>query len=336
MSKICQHISTRRLFKIFKYLHKFAFFRGNYIAVSRKRSYEKTLWDKSEEEEIDLYDGKNKLKIKLAITEEEAFLLCHSEIKKEKEEAIFIRRMKSFEEGLREINGKLKKKKTQKKYEKVIERIGRLKEKYKVGNLYEIQIEKKEQNATNIKFTKNYNGKNKEETFGNYVLRTNRLDLSGEEISQIHRSLTRIEDCFKGMKAIGLRPNHHQTDKAMSGHINITVLGYHILCGVLKKLKTAQMHESWKSIRNILETHRRETITMNTQDNKVINIRSCTTPSEKQYKIYYALDIKQTPIKKIKTKISIKKNKNSGIKNRDLSTTQKCSDENEITKFITY
>ena len=207
-----------------------------YVAVSRKRTYEETLWDASEEQEIDLADKKNKLKIKLAVTDDEAFLHCHSEIKKEKEEAILNRRMKSFEDGLTDINAKLKKKRTQKKYEQIIERIGRLKERYQVGNLYDIKIEKKDQNAVSVKFTKNPKGKKREETFGNYVLRTNRLDLSGEEISQIHRSLTRIEGCFKDMKSIGLRPNYHQDDDPTSAHIHVSVIGLHVLTGILKTL----------------------------------------------------------------------------------------------------
>lgn len=283
-----------------------------YVAVSRKKSYDEAFWDKSESQEINLADDKNKLKINLAQKDNEVYLLCHSDMKKEKEKGIFYRRTRSFENGLGEINKGLKKKGTIKKYEKIIERIGRLKERYQVGDLYEIKIENKEGNATSVKFTKNPIGKAKEEGLGNYVLRTNRQDLSGEEISQIHRSLTRIEECFKGMKAIGLRPNHHHQDITMAAHIHLTVISYHILCGVLKKLKTSGIRESWKSIQNILITHRRETATMNTRDKKIINVRTCTTPTDKQYKIYRALRIKQKPLKRVTMRTYLKKNGNSG------------------------
>ena len=299
-----------------------------YIAVSRKKSYEDTLWSKSEEQEINLADGTNKLKIKLARKDDEAYLLCHSTMKKEKEESILSRRMQSFENALKEINEKLQQKNTQKKYEKIIERIGRLKERYGVGNLYDIKTEKKDDHATNIKFTKNSKGKAKEDGFGNYVLRTNRLDLSGEAISQIHRSLTRIEDCFKGMKAIGLRPNYHQQDKTTAAHIHVTVIAYHILSGVLKKLRTAGMHKNWKSIQNMLITHRRETATMNTKDKKIINVRICTTPTDKQYNIYRILRIKQKPLKRVTTKTYLGKGNNLDIKDRNFVENGKCSDEN--------
>lgn len=58
------------------------------MLVSRKKSYEEGLWDESEEEEINLSDGSNKLKIKLAYKDDEAYLLCHSDIKQKKEEGI--------------------------------------------------------------------------------------------------------------------------------------------------------------------------------------------------------------------------------------------------------
>ena len=305
-----------------------------YVAVSRKRTYEEGLWDRSEEQEIDLADGENKLKIKLAVTDEEAFLHCHSEIKKEKEEAIINRRMQSFEKGLTDINAKLKKKRTQKRYEQIIEKIGRLKERYHVGNLYDIKIEKKDRNAISIKFTKNPKGEKREETFGNYVLRTNRLDLSGEEISQIHRSLTRIENCFKDMKAIGLRPNHHQEDNPTCAHIHVSVIGFHILTGILKRLRTAGRHDRWESIKGILDTQRRGTTTMNARENKIIDVRNCTTPTERQRKIYRALGISQTPLKRaiIKTRL---KRKGSVDAIDNLTTPRRCSDENENLKSIT-
>ena len=63
-------------------------------------------------------------------TEEEGYLLCHSEAKEAKEMAIFERRTKKFEDELQKIKEGLGKKGTQKSYEKILERIGRLKEKY--------------------------------------------------------------------------------------------------------------------------------------------------------------------------------------------------------------
>ena len=55
--------------------------------------------------------------------------------------------MESFEKSLRELEVKLLKKGTVKKYANVMEAIGRFKERYKVGNLYEIEVEERDKKA---------------------------------------------------------------------------------------------------------------------------------------------------------------------------------------------
>ncbi|MBE7445017.1 MAG: hypothetical protein HS132_07130 [Planctomycetia bacterium] len=146
--------------------------------------------------------------MKFVRTEEEAFLLCHSEAKEAKGKAIPSRKEQRFEQGLLAIKEGLAKVKRQKKYDKTIERIGRLKERYKVGNLYTVKVEQADGKATGIQFEKNDQAQAKEDATGTYVLRTNRLDLGGEEISKLHRSLTTIEESFETMKGdLGLRPN---------------------------------------------------------------------------------------------------------------------------------
>ena len=93
----------------------------------------------------------------------------------------------------------------------------------------------KDGKAIDIQFDKNEQGQAKEAAVGTYILRTNRLDLSGEEISKLHRSLTTVEESFKHMKGdLGLRPNFHHTDIPTIAHAHVTVLGYHMLAGILK------------------------------------------------------------------------------------------------------
>nr|WP_164994363.1 hypothetical protein [Candidatus Kuenenia stuttgartiensis] len=116
-------------------------------------------------------------------------------------------------------------------------------------------------------------------------------------ISKLHRSLSTVEESFKTMKGnLGLRPNFHHTDTPTIAHVHVTVLAYHILAGILKKLRTAGVHYNWNTIRNILATHIRVTTTMNTKDGCVIDVRTCTAPTEKQHTIYNKLQIKHTPL----------------------------------------
>jgi hypothetical protein len=279
-----------------------------YLAVSRKKSYGDNFWQGSQEQQIKLSDEKTQLRVNLVKTKKESYLLCHSEAKEAKEKAILDRRLKKFEEALNGINEGLKKKRTHKNYDKIIERIGRLKEKYGVGSLYDIEVKQQKGVATKIIFNKNPNGKAKEKRVGEYVIRTNRLDLIEEEISKIHRTLTTVEDSFRSMKSeLGLRPNYHKRDDTSTAHIFITVIAYHIIAGILKKLRTNGINYSWRTIRNILSTQVRVTTSFNTADKATMHIRTTTTPTLKQSDIYSKLGLVQKPLKQVKIKLPVKK-----------------------------
>ena len=286
-----------------------------YVAVSRKRTYGDSFWSGVQEEKIALSDGKTILSMKLVRTGKEVFLLCHSEAKEAKESAILLRREQKFEQELLAIKDGLTEKRKLKKYDKIMERIGRFKERYKVGNLYTITVKQTDGKVTDIQFAKNAQCHAKESSVGTYVLRTNRLDLCAQEISKLHRSLTTVEESFKNMKGdLGLRPNFHHDDIPTIAHVHVTVLAYHMLAGILKKLRTGGIHYDWNTIRNILQSHIGVTTTMNTEDGHVIDVSTCTTPTEKQHMIYNKLHIKHNPLGRKHMKSSVK--------------TQRCSAEN--------
>jgi transposase len=47
---------------------------------------------------------------------------------------------------------------------------------------------------------------------------------------QVYVMLTRIENAFRDLKSyLGLRPNHHQKEQRVDGHIFISILAYHLL-----------------------------------------------------------------------------------------------------------
>jgi Transposase DDE domain len=278
-----------------------------YVAVSRKASYKAGFWDTENEKELVLADGKTKLKVNIARRDDEIFLLCHSDAKEAKEKGILTGKLQKFEKELNRMSGGLSKKRNQKKYENILERIGRLKEKYKVGSLYDIDIVHNDGIVMKITFVKNEKGKAKESRIGEYVLRTNRLDLSDEEISKMHRSLTTLEASFRCMKSeLGLRPNFHKQDITTTAHIFITVLAYHVIAAVLKKLRKGGINYSWDTIRNILSTHIRVTTAFDGENGDAFFIRTSTTPTPKQQEIYAGLQIKQKPLNRVNLRIPCK------------------------------
>ena len=122
------------------------------------------------------------MKVKLVKKDGEAWLHCHSNLKEAKEKAILEKKLEEFEQALNKIRDGLKKKGTRKKYEGIVERIGRIKERYGVGSLYNIEIQQIEGNVVKIEFSKNPRGEAKQKQVGDYILRTNRLDLMEEEM----------------------------------------------------------------------------------------------------------------------------------------------------------
>ena len=277
-----------------------------YVAVSRKRSYQDDFWQDSLEKDVLLSDGKTELKVKCVQKDGELFLQCYSIEKQLKEKAILDKKSNRFEQELKKLQEGLSKK-TQ-KYETLVEKIGRLKERYGVGSLYDITIENNNDKVKQIDFIRNASGIARDAKVGKYVLRTNRTDLSEEEISKVHRSLATVEDSFRSMKShLGLRPIHHKRDDTTTAHIFITVLAYHMLAGILKKLRSNKIDHNWQTIRNLLSTHVRVTTTFKTEDESTINIRNSSIPTLNQQAIYRSLNIKQQPLSRIKIKVPLKK-----------------------------
>ncbi len=287
-------------------LAKIKAFGMDYVAISRKKTYDPGFWQGSLQEEVPLADRKSFLNVQLVRTDSEAFLLCESETKAAKEEGILSRRMGRFEKALTGMNKALGSKRSHRKYEEILKRLGRLEERYHMGGYYTITVRQENNNAVEVTFKRTSSAETKIKRIGQYVIRTSRLDLNAEDISRIHRSLVMIEDGFCSMKSeLGLRPNFHHEDAPTAAHVHVTVMAYHMVCGILKKLQEKGIHYSWQTIREILSTHMRITTTMNGPE-EVINIRSNTTPTGDQCRIYNALGIKHDPLGKWKVVASLK------------------------------
>lgn len=220
---------------------------------------------------------------------------CHSSAKDIKEKGIKTRFEKRFEAGLANVQNALSKKGGTKKYDKVLEKIGRLKERYRrVARRYEIRVEKddKSGNAINLFWSM----KPIDDTSGYYVLRTSRTDLNEKEVFDIFTMLLDLEDAFRSMKSdLGLRPVHHQTEYRSDGHLFITVLAYHVLQTIRMKLKSNGISHSWSTIRSMLSTHHRVTTSMRRSDGKMLYIRKTAKPEDCHVKIYDALNLAHRP-----------------------------------------
>lgn len=188
----------------------------------------------------------------------------------------------------------LLKSKGRKKYGKVMERVGRLKEKHKrIAGCYEIKVVASEdgKTATSIQW-KPIEEKLSEKLTGSYFLRTNLVDLEAKELWQLYNTLRRIEDSFRFMKSsLGLRPVYHQKEGRVDGHLWITVMAYHLIQQCLYQLSQKGIHHQWQTIRNIMRSRTRVTMSAKTEGGQTFHYRSTTQAEGRQGEIYTALGL---------------------------------------------
>jgi transposase len=125
----------------------------------------------------------------------------------------------------------------------LMKKLVELKEKY--GNEYlQIQIALKKPMLT-WETIDEKQGKAKE-LDGNYLLKTNRKDLKQDELWNLYVMLTRIESAFRNLKSyLGLRPNNHQKEERVDGHIFISILAYHLLHSIEYTLRQKGEYSRW-------------------------------------------------------------------------------------------
>ena len=252
-------------------------------------------------------NGDSEIEIKRFDVEDEAYILCKSRKKTAKEQSMRTRVEELFTQRLNYFNSGINKKRGTKRYQKVIEMVGRLKEKYPlVAALYDVEVipEKDKDScdptlkAVSIKWEKKENKYGeKKQAEGSYVLRTDRTDLSDEKIWEIYIMLGNIEYSWLTMKSyLGLRPNFHQKEDRVDTHMFISVLAYHILHIIEYRLRLNKDNRKWATIRNVLSTHTRISLSFQeqTESGELRHrvIRTCTKPETEHMKIYNIFKLK--------------------------------------------
>lgn len=245
---------------------------------------------------------------------DEVFVLCRSEGRRKKEEAIRNRQEDLFIKRIEYLREGLNKKGRMKNFTKITESIGRLREKYpKASKSFDITVEPEnvnkethKLNALNIEINRKEPSIDIKNNDGFYVLKSDRIELEDEEIWETYVMLTRIENSFRTIKSsLGLRPVFHQKDDTSDAHMFISVIAYHILHAIEYTMKQNGDHRSWATLRDSLSTHQFVTMeydkyneTDNKKEHKYINM--CTNPEQEHLDIYKKLSIEKTPIKRMK------------------------------------
>lgn len=277
-----------------------------YLVVSRKRN--QTLPDI--EGVIVKEDQHNKVTTFLVNNEDsqESELYCHSTGRAKRENLMEGKYITRFTNELTKLANGLISKGGTKKYDKIHQKLGRLKEKYsKIARQFNIDVVASDDKKKVAQLTWTHQPENKTKADGVYCLRTNQSKLHNLEIWNIYRMLNDIEAAFRTLKTdLGLRPIYHQKTDRVSGHIFITLLAYHILHTIRYQLMKHEINDSWATINTKLSNHYRVSTSVQRQDaNKnanIVHIRKSMHANPEQLKIYQACQVSSLPLKTTITK----------------------------------
>ena len=250
---------------------------------------------------------------------QEARLYCYSEAREQKEKAIAERFAKRFENALTTLSEGLSRPRTQKRIDKIWQRIGRLKEKSRgVAQHYDIDVTSSVDGtqARAINWRRqledcascrslSVNGSMLTHP-GVYCLRSNQTDWDEETLWRTYITLTDLEAVFRSLKSeLGLRPIYHHKALRTEGHLFITklatagavfyVIAYQLVQVIRRRLRQHGQSESWTLLRRILNGQQRITATFRRADQCALHVRKATVAEPAQREIYQALGISGTP-----------------------------------------
>lgn len=270
-----------------------------YVCVSRSRlgDYEAV---KSAGQPVQILDKrKNKIELKIVQTEEQpdTWMYVKSEQKQLKEASILEKMMHRYETQLREVQNGIHKKGGTKKYEKVWERIGRLKERNKRAHkFYNITVEQENGIATSMTWVKKPMAR--EESNGDsgvYFIRTNYEQIEEKQLWDIYNTIREVEATFRCLKLeLNLRPIFHQKDEHTKAHLFLTIVAYQVVATIRNYLKDNGIDLEWRNIVRIMNTQKIGTVCFSTKDKKT-GTRICSRPINEAFDIYKACQVSSYP-----------------------------------------
>jgi transposase len=228
----------------------------------------------------------------------EVRLYCYSEKRRDKETAMTVRFSERFEQGLSKLAAGLEKPRGNRNRDRLLERIGRLKEKsHGIGRHYTITTTSDESGkALSLTWEKTPVDGTSLTHPGVYCLRSNETTWDEARLWQTYTVLTDVEAVFRSLKSeLGLRPVYHSKEMRAEGHLFITVLAYQAVQAIRNKLKAQGVTASWTTLRRILSVQQRVTATFRQRDGRTLNIRKATVAEKNLKEIYEKLGISATP-----------------------------------------
>ncbi len=268
----------------------------HYLCVSRNKPMSTEMVDKDKMVTVHS-DKTNQVKAQLFRGDGESILFCHSEKMEMKERGMQERYYRNFEDDLEKIRASLTKKYSNKSYGTIMQRVGRLRERYpSINRYFHIDVQQHDDVVVSIEYHKIKHEDAEERFSGNYWLRTSLTTWNELQLWNTYIMLNRIEAAFRSLKhELAFRPIFHRVGRRVDAHIFIAVLAYHLLNAIGHVLRQNGIHDSWKTVRELMSTHRVLSVTSK-NNNSEYTERVVTSPEPYHISIYSALGITLMPV----------------------------------------
>ena len=282
----------------------------NYLCVSRRRLTDYETAPDAETVTV-LVCKKQPIRLTRVKHEEggDYYLEINSPAKQLKETSMNCKFKERFEEELKKAKDSLTKKNGTKNYEKVIERVGRARQKYpSISKYYVIDYIPDEANPKNMADIQWRIAvpENVDRDSGIYFLRTNVPTLDEKATWDYYNLIREIECTNRQLKTdLNLRPIHHKKDDRSDAHLFLGLLSYWIVNTIRFKLKQTGEACYWTEIVRRLSTQKAVTTEATNNLGEKVHMRLCSEPNKSADDIYERLKYKKMPFRKIRIEKSL-------------------------------
>jgi hypothetical protein len=224
---------------------------------------------------------------------DETFVLCRTQGRQEKEQAIRNRFEARLEQVLERLarslaRGRLKDR------DKILLRLGRLQALYpQVANLYEWELVAADKGYELHWRRHDANSERRRLREGAYLLRTNLRNKDPAELWRTYVQLTEVEAAFRALKSeLAIRPLYHQLERRVQAHILVAFLGY-ALWATLKQLlcRSGAELSPARALARLSSLYSGD-IVLPTTAGREIRLRRVTEPTEEQNRLLTQLGLR--------------------------------------------
>jgi transposase len=223
-------------------------------------------------------------------------VLCTSEARKKKEDAMSLKWVGKAEADLKKLQLSIQKG-TFKKADVIENRLETIRKRYlKFNDIFEAEYCKKGEDR-GLNYTIKDITEDESKLHGCYVIEFSKVEGNAEDIWRTYTTLTQVEAAFRSLKTdLGTRPVYHQGAERTEAHLFLSILAYHMLINIEHRLKANNENTRWHMVRRLLGTHQRSTLIWKNKQGEVWHKRISSSAEARHLQIYGKLQI-EDPLK---------------------------------------